>query len=273
MQHPHNSYAIPSSLWSWIWKLQTIPRVKNFLWRACHGILPTKSNLFRRHIASSAECQLCLHPNETTEHALLTCPWIVSAWFAHLLSYKVTLQAITSFESWLFNISQMDTPTDFVTHVVFFLWRIWKHRCDCFFHKLSPDPIKIALSAFKAATEFLAAHSLTSLDSDFGCHTIPNTIPVKWSPPSVNAILINTDASWQKDTLMCGVAALARNWKGSLIAGKMAKMRAPSPLAAEALAVREAILLANSFPHMDIIISLDSQTLINSISHNLLASN
>ncbi|XP_061993721.1 uncharacterized protein LOC133711629 [Rosa rugosa] len=111
-----------------------------------------------------------------------------------------------------------------------------------------------------------------SLDSDFGCHIIPNTIPVKWSPPSVNAILINTDASWQKDTLMCGVAALARNWKGSLIAGKTAKMRAPSPLAAEALAVREAILLAKSFPHMDIIISSDSQTLINSISHNLPAS-
>lgn len=69
IQHPHNSHIIPASIWNWIWKLHSIPRIKNFLWRACLDILPLKANLFRRHSAPSAECQICLHPSETTEHA------------------------------------------------------------------------------------------------------------------------------------------------------------------------------------------------------------
>lgn len=97
-------------IWKWIWSLQTIPRIKNFLWRASLGILPCKDNLFRRHIATSGDCQICLHPAESTEHALLTCPWVVKAWFAHPLSYRVPLQEITTFDSWLHNVSKLEAP-------------------------------------------------------------------------------------------------------------------------------------------------------------------
>lgn len=115
IQHPHNSHIIPPIIWNWIWKLHSIPRIKNFLWWACLGILPSKANLFRRQSTPSAECQIYLHSSETTEHALLACPWAISAWFAHPLSYKVPLQEITSFDDWFHSVSLIKTPIHFTT--------------------------------------------------------------------------------------------------------------------------------------------------------------
>ncbi|XP_062014434.1 uncharacterized protein LOC133730954 [Rosa rugosa] len=272
-QHPHRSHNIPSHLWNWIWKLKTIPRIKNFLRRACHGILPTKGTLTRRHIATSAECHMCSHHDESIEHALLTCPWIVSAWFAHPFSYKVPLQTITSFDRWLFSVSQLEKASDFATHISFFLWRCWKHRCDCLYKHIPPDPSRIALSSYHAANEFIAAtkpgfpipRQLQRLTQSLPCLS-------RWIPPPMNAIRINTDASWFKDSLLCGIAAIARDSNGRLVAGRAIKTMAPSAMAAEALAIREAMHLANTFPLQDIFISSDSQDIINSLRQNSPAS-
>lgn len=36
--------------WKQIWKLPTPGVVRNFIWKLCSNILPTKDHLFRRHI-------------------------------------------------------------------------------------------------------------------------------------------------------------------------------------------------------------------------------
>ncbi|PRQ36770.1 hypothetical protein RchiOBHm_Chr4g0395251 [Rosa chinensis] len=71
----------------------------------------------------------------------------------------------------------------------------------------------------------------------------------------MNAIRINT-ASWFNDSLL---AAIACDSNGLLVAGRAMKMMAPSAMAAEALAIREATNLANTFPWQDILISSDSR--------------
>lgn len=54
----------------------------------------------------------------------------------------------------------LKAPVDFITHISFLFWRIWKHRYDCFLKKLAPNPVQIALSAFQAANEFVELFSL-----------------------------------------------------------------------------------------------------------------
>jgi hypothetical protein len=72
--------AKTSKMWTSLWALK-IPNVeKNFLWKACHDILPTKENLCKRKIIGDPLCPLCEREAETVLHALWQCPAAVDAW-------------------------------------------------------------------------------------------------------------------------------------------------------------------------------------------------
>ena len=53
---------------------------KNFLWQACHEILPTKASLFRRKIAKDALCPICTLEEGTCFHILWSCPSARDVW-------------------------------------------------------------------------------------------------------------------------------------------------------------------------------------------------
>lgn len=69
-----------SKVWQEIWKLR-LPNVeKNFLWRACHEILPTRVNLHRRKIVEDALWPQWGSEAESVIHALWQCPAAVDVW-------------------------------------------------------------------------------------------------------------------------------------------------------------------------------------------------
>ncbi|KAF5481094.1 hypothetical protein F2P56_001779 [Juglans regia] len=59
--------------WTKLWKMNLPPAVKNFLWRACQNILPTKNNLYKRKVLDIPICPMCLSEPETVEHILWEC--------------------------------------------------------------------------------------------------------------------------------------------------------------------------------------------------------
>ena len=73
-------------------EMQVIPKVKNFIWRACSNYLTTNWNLWRKKIKSSAICAICEKEDETVEHALLLCEWIVVVWHGLDIRYKVDIE-------------------------------------------------------------------------------------------------------------------------------------------------------------------------------------
>ena len=60
--------------WKTCWKLNVPNAVKMHLWWACHNLLPTKVNLFRRGVGDSKMCPVCLSEEETVVHACWECP-------------------------------------------------------------------------------------------------------------------------------------------------------------------------------------------------------
>ncbi|XP_042983288.1 uncharacterized protein LOC122312691 [Carya illinoinensis] len=60
--------------WTRIWKLLITPATKNFMWRACLNILPTKAKLSKKKILDDPTCPICLREPETIEHILWECP-------------------------------------------------------------------------------------------------------------------------------------------------------------------------------------------------------
>jgi hypothetical protein len=67
-------------LWSALWKLNVMPKVRVFWWRVLQGILPVESTLKHRHIAPIARCKICLAADEDLQHALLLCDHAKKFW-------------------------------------------------------------------------------------------------------------------------------------------------------------------------------------------------
>ena len=55
----HSTAARDRPIWNKIWSLKVPPKVKNFMWRACSNILPTRDNLHRRKLHVEPRCGFC----------------------------------------------------------------------------------------------------------------------------------------------------------------------------------------------------------------------
>ena len=85
--HPHTSYN--QSNWgitanisqdpartfhgAWIWKLDVLPKIANFLWLCIHKSVLVKDVLASRGIIEDKTCPLCKNQPETIENLLREC--------------------------------------------------------------------------------------------------------------------------------------------------------------------------------------------------------
>lgn len=67
-------------IWNRIWGMKIPNSLKNFLWRACHDILPTRDNLKRRGIDLVPSCIFCSSEGEIVMHILWSCPSALDVW-------------------------------------------------------------------------------------------------------------------------------------------------------------------------------------------------
>jgi hypothetical protein len=66
--------------WKQLWSFQVPNATKNFFWRACHNLLPTKDNLLRRKMVDDPYCPICERELETVLHALWGCHAASDVW-------------------------------------------------------------------------------------------------------------------------------------------------------------------------------------------------
>jgi len=57
-------------VWKSIWRIQAPNKIHHFIWRVVKDSLPTKENLYKRHIPLDVTCSLCDEQQETLMHAL-----------------------------------------------------------------------------------------------------------------------------------------------------------------------------------------------------------
>jgi hypothetical protein len=97
---PHaGQLALPGSsirnpVWKVLWKLLIPGKVKIFIWRALHGILPFKSILINRHIGTAGECPIFHQGPEDIMHLLFKCHTYKDLWQS--LGLENTIDEATS---------------------------------------------------------------------------------------------------------------------------------------------------------------------------------
>jgi hypothetical protein len=83
-------------VWKNIWGMRSPNAEKNFLWCACHDILPTREKLYMRKIIQDSACPICENDVETVLHALWLCPAARDVWGAGAVIFqKSTFQGPT----------------------------------------------------------------------------------------------------------------------------------------------------------------------------------
>lgn len=100
----HHSHIPSPLIWKIIWSMNTIPKIRNFFWRAITNATSTLHNLFRRKLASSPLCPFCNSFEESMEHILLLCPWVELVWFGCPLGLQIDKSKVSTFDNWLLNL-------------------------------------------------------------------------------------------------------------------------------------------------------------------------
>lgn len=144
-----------------IWKIQTSPKIRNFLWKALSEALPVADLIRSRGMKVDERCQLCGLEGESIQHVLFQCAaarhvWAISgipqprfelqegALFSNL-HYFMQLNAVKRGEAsnkraWLW-----------------ICWYLWKSRNDFLFNGVRWTPEEIVRKARDESEEWLLA--------------------------------------------------------------------------------------------------------------------
>ncbi|KAF7802727.1 uncharacterized protein G2W53_041838 [Senna tora] len=116
-----------SNVWRLIWKMNTLPSTKLFLWRAVKNILPTIEALCRCGMEINENCSLCNAEMEFVFHALIGCEQVRSFWASTGLPFILEGDDDVGFKDWLNSaITQWDSKS--VDLFAMAAQKIWERR-------------------------------------------------------------------------------------------------------------------------------------------------
>ncbi|KAL4273863.1 hypothetical protein GQ457_13G003900 [Hibiscus cannabinus] len=239
-----NDVNSDQDLWDSIWSINTPPKIRAFIWKACHNIVPTRGTLFSRFhgkFTSGSSCPRCGECYESLEHVIFFCPFAQAVWKISDFGYSPNHRGFPGFAKWWKKLSMLNNKGLFsngLDLIAFLCWSIWKARNALVFSASSESPFVIWNRANSEYQEFSASvsASVSSNASSFSSST--TALARSWIPPRPDFLKVNCDAAFDPISKQASAACVARDNSGRLIGGNSLLFSAPSALVAEATAIR-----------------------------------
>ncbi|XP_059436227.1 uncharacterized protein LOC132169166 [Corylus avellana] len=222
-----------SILWKTLWRL-TIPNAaKNFLWRACHDLLPTKDNLLRRKVVTEPWCPFCEKEPETVYHALWGCPAATDVWGS---SRRIFQKCVIE-------------GSNFMETAEYILERSGAAEFGIFTEEQTEE--------FNKANE--VSHNRSVVEN--------NERGKKWLAPPQGSHKINWDVAIDKLHERMGIGVVIRGENGQVIAA-MSKttLGLLEPTMGEALAAYHAVCLGRNLGMQNIYLEGDAKQVVEAIN-------
>lgn len=269
---PSTSSGISPFLWQTIWNSKVPQKIKIFLWKVVHNILPVQQNLFKKRITRSNVCPICQKEMESIEHAFLRCDWTRPVWFGLQLGYALNQGNTNSLNAWLSEwiekISMIQELKEYSIMKLFCtLWMIWKSRNEFIFQQQNPNPLSTVIQISNLIKDYSVLNTHSEAPGSGQRRQTPmNRI---WRPPLQGVTKINTDATFSNLTGFCFTGIIARDHKGSLVSGVTSCCRTINSLTAEAIALRDVVSLARNLGMERVIFESDCLDLIKACRGDL----
>ncbi|WOG87677.1 hypothetical protein DCAR_0206908 [Daucus carota subsp. sativus] len=255
-----NHYNNPC-FWKRTWNLHIPPKVKNFMWRAITGCLPTKDMLHLKKVSINVICSLCNSEIETTSHIFLECSFAKSCW--QVAGVGLDEAVYTSFQEWVLNVFN-GWDADKRQRGAMLCWIIWKCRNDliwnqkCLKAQEAANSARVALSQWMEAQDKFFDRSWSMLNQNDGDE--------RWTLPTENQTKVNTDAAVFVSFNRYSYAFAARNYKGELLeARSKCNEGTISPDCAEIMGIREALSWIKAKEMENVVVETDCLVAVQAI--------
>ncbi|KAL4379350.1 hypothetical protein GQ457_02G009300 [Hibiscus cannabinus] len=262
--------------WSSIWSLQVPPKIKSFIWRASHNILPTNGNLNRKFhgtFGGGSSCPRCGDCVENMEHTLFFCPFALTVWKCSGFGYEPTSIGFPGFGKWWKKLSSLNKDgvfSDGLNLLAILCWNIWKSRNSFVFSSLMESPIEVWNRAFEAYEEFSPLLNSNLTQQSFSLpQDLSNSASQFWTKPPLGVLKVNCDAAFDRSIGSAAIACVVRDDSGCIIKGEICSFPSRSVSAAEAIAIRKGVLMAISEGWEKVIFESDNIGVINGINSGM----
>ncbi|KAL0747985.1 hypothetical protein Bca101_029987 [Brassica carinata] len=126
---PKDAGSIEDGSFDWkksVWKLQTTPKIKLFIWKALHGALPVNEALKARGINTDGQCKRCNMP-EFIDHLLFHCSYARQVWKSAPVSPSIEYSGSIDLRSnWSSLCSRKSLPPTGVSTGALAPWITWQ---------------------------------------------------------------------------------------------------------------------------------------------------
>ena len=250
-----------SNEWTSICKVKVPSKINVFLWRLARHSIPAGEVLHRRNMSTTASCPLC-GAHDTWKHALLDCPMSRSTW---VLSSDDVIDQLSGVQyegarHWIFAMKEKLKQDEFVRLAVT-LWAIWGARRKAIHEGIfqSPFTIHSLISSYLREIEMLNQPSLNP-------ERAAVTRPQRWLPPQESLFKINVDAAVGLRGEHGSMGTVCRDQTECFVgASAFGFTNIGDPPTLEALAIREALDLADELNLHHIQVATDCKEVVEEI--------
>lgn len=168
-----------------LWCLNIPPKIKICIWCISKNFLPTRENMCHHRLLVDAMCPVCGNGAEDLSHIFCACPITKGIWVLMGFEYLVShiTQGWFGWLIWAFGSLSREQAQAFCC----ILWTLW-NKCNKRVHeKFSHTNEELAM--------FIASY-LKEIDGLEGKLLVVPKSVVRWTPPSLAAVMINFDASF-----------------------------------------------------------------------------
>lgn len=158
-------------MWNIILGAKDPKKIKHFVWKVCHNILPTREALHWKRLATIPLCSICKASPETIAHLLLLCPWTQPLWVALQLCPIPSALGFTNVVNWITDTIARDIP-DITTWTFFTIWHIWKTHNDAVFNGQTPNPMAVLFQIRTQCYEFTSCLKPHNMAEHAPSHTL-----------------------------------------------------------------------------------------------------
>nr|VDC93315.1 unnamed protein product [Brassica oleracea] len=217
--HHHGLPPVEKMLWKSIWKLQTSPKIRHFVWRELAGALAVSDQLRSRGLQVDTTCKSCGMGRETICHTLFSCSTARDVWSAASLPLPPrglsTNSVFLNLHHLLACTRSRDITVKLKRSIPWLLWHIWKARNGLMFEKIWLSPSSIVNKAEEEAESWFNANFPE--ENMIQNQTLYNHQRIVWQAPPPGMLKCNIGVSWVSGSVNCGVSWITRDTRGKVL--------------------------------------------------------